>query len=110
MTVCHFYQNGFCKFKQQCVNKHISDICPTHPLFQNKECEKRHPKSCRMFALFTNCKFERCAYAHDKDNRNDSNIEELKPEVIELKQCVKKLSESCKNEAKIKDWYSVNYS
>ena len=55
-----------------------------------------------MFALSGNCKFERCAYAHEKDNKNNSNIEELKHEVVELKQSVKKFYESCQNEAKIK--------
>ena len=102
MTVCQYYQNSFCKYRQQCVNKHVSDVCLTHPLCQKKQCEKCHPKSCRRFDMFKNCKFKRCAYSHDKDNRNNSNIEDIKHEVVELKQSVKKLYESCHNEAKIK--------
>jgi hypothetical protein len=55
-----------------------------------------------MFSQFNNCKFDRCAYAHDQYVKNKSNIDELNNEIIELKKSVEKLSESCPNEAKIK--------
>ena len=28
MTVCKHYQNGFCKYRQQCEKKHVSEMCP----------------------------------------------------------------------------------
>ena len=56
-----------------------------------------------MFSQFNNCKFERCAYTHDQDVKNNSNIDELNNEIIELKKSVKKVSESCPNETKNKD-------
>ena len=47
-----------------------------------------------MFSQFNNCKFERCAYTHDQDVKNNSNIDELNNEIVELKKSVDKLSES----------------
>ena len=55
-----------------------------------------------MFSQFGNCKFEKGAYTHDQDSRNNSNIEELRNEVAELKDSVKKLSEHCQSKAQIK--------
>ena len=102
MTVCQYYQNGFCKYRQQCGKVHISELCPAHSSCQNNECEKRHPRPCRMFAKFRSCKFESCAYSHDYDSRNNNIIDDLKNEVLEIKQSIEKLSETCQKEAKIK--------
>ena len=102
MPLCHYYQNGFCKYRHQCVKKHVDVICPSYPSCQNTECDKRHPRPCRMFSRFGNCKFEKCAYIHDSDSGKYSNIEELKNEIVELKKSVKKLSENSQSEAKIK--------
>ena len=46
------------------------------------------------------CKFKNCAYSHDYHSRNDNNTENIKHEVLELKQSIKNLS--CQNEAKVK--------
>lgn len=66
----------------------------------------RHPRLCRNFAKFKNCKFVRCAYTHSKDNEdneNNNNMNELTKEVDELKQQVQRLSKTycSKNESKI---------
>ena len=58
----------------------------------------RHPRVCRKFAEFRNCKFVRCAYAHSQDSGNNNNINELKKEDNELQQQVKRLSEPCGSE------------
>ena len=55
-----------------------------------------------MISQFNNCKFERCAYTHDQDIKNNKNIDKLNNEIFELKKFVKKFSESCSNETKIK--------
>ena len=90
------------KYRQQCVKKHVSVICPSYLSCRDKECEKRHPRPCRMFSQFGNCKFEKCAYNHDQDSKNNCNIKELKNEVAELKESVQKHSEYCQSKAQIK--------
>ena len=102
MTVCRYHQNGFCKYGQQCLNKHVNELCQLNLSCQNKECEKRHPRLCRSFEEFRTCKFVKCAYTHSQDGGSNNKINELKKEVDELKQHVKNLFELCHNETKSK--------
>ena len=71
MTVCQHYQNGFCKYRQQCVKKHVDELCPSTTSCNSKDCEKRHPRLCRMFAKFRHCKFTDCAYSHNQNKHNN---------------------------------------
>ena len=91
MTVCKHYQNGFCKYRQQCEKKHISEMCPSSTTCQNMECERRHPRLCRVFARFRHCKFKECAYLHVQDG-NITHIDKLGKEIVELKEHVKDMS------------------
>ena len=102
MTVCRYHQNGFCKYRQQCQNKHVDELCQFKLSCPNKECEKRHPRLCRSFEEFRNCKFVKCAYAHSQDCGNDNKINDLEKEVDDLKQHVKNLFELVHNENKSK--------
>ena len=59
-----------------------------------KDCVMRHPKPCRFFER-NNCKFDNCAYSHQKDGR-DLKIENLENQITDLKCEVKELSKTSK--------------
>ena len=86
--ICKFFKFGFCKFKSSCKNKHVLELC------NDKKCniylcEKRHPRNCKYYERFGNCKLGSiCAYAHKE---NESKIvEKLEQQVDELCQIVLK--------------------
>ena len=59
---CKHFQTGYCKFRKQCRNKHIVEMCQTEHC-ASESCIKRHPKVCRYFSTF--CKFgDNCRYKH----------------------------------------------
>ena len=63
-----FYKYGYCKFKTNCKNKHVTQVCDDEKCSQTK-CHKRHPRMCRFFFNFGTCKLGNlCAYKHDKNN------------------------------------------
>ena len=66
--ICMFYKYGYCKFKTNCKNKHVTQVCDDEKCSQTK-CHKRHPRMCRFFFNFGTCKLGNlCAYKHDKNN------------------------------------------
>ena len=69
---------------------------PSNITCQNMDCEKRHPKLCRVFARFRHCKFKECAYSHVQDG-NTRKIDDLDKEVVELKEHVKRVSDLVDN-------------
>ena len=93
MTVCRYHHKGFCKYRQQCHNKHVDELCYFNLYCLNKECEKRHPRLCRSFEESRNCKFVKCAYEHSQDGGNNNKISELKTEVDKLKKHVNDIFE-----------------
>ena len=63
-TVCMHNQLGFCKFKDHCRHLHVNEICIVSDC-SNKDCQLRHPRSCRYYSAYGACKFgEHCAYQH----------------------------------------------
>ena len=45
---CHFYNRGFCKYKNQgCEYFHPEDSC-VDPKCENRDCPKRHQQSCKF--------------------------------------------------------------
>ena len=91
--MCKFNQEGFCRFGTNCLRRHENEICPNRSVCENPECSKRHPKSCKYFYQFGECKFrEACAYSHKKEIKNNK-VEELEREVAELKEDMRKLKE-----------------
>ena len=84
MSVCKYNQQGFCKYREQCVKEHVSEICPEYPSCKNQDCVRRHPRVYRTFVCVNQCKFTKCAYSHQQ-NINYLEIENLKKEVSELK-------------------------
>ena len=86
--ICKFFKFGFCKFKSSCKNKHVLELCNDKKCNINL-CEKRHPRLCKYYERFGNCKLGSiCAYAHKE---NESKIvEKLEQQVDELCQIVLK--------------------
>jgi len=65
---CKFNKFGFCKFREECHNSHKKEICGVLHC-NEQDCDKRHPRPCRFYALYQSCKFgDDCAYLH-KDNQ-----------------------------------------
>ena len=80
--ICKFHQTGFCKHGSQCNRKHMDEVCPEFRECSERNCVRRHPKSCKYFARNQYCKFEKCAYSHDK-TKSQHEIESLEKEVTE---------------------------
>ena len=91
VNLCQYNQNGFCKFKDKCKQKHENEICQHRNDCNNQYCTQRHPRLCRYFCQFGRCNFgETCAYSHVSDSKNQKG-ESLEKEVAELKEELKKL-------------------
>ena len=66
-------------------------MCPTYRECDDNGCVLRQPKRCKYFAQDKMCKFERCAYSHDKDvktleiERIENEVSALKKDVVELR-------------------------
>ena len=82
--VCRYYQTGYCKHRSHCQQRHIDEICPNKRECKEIMCGKRHQKICRYFAKQSKCRFERCAYSHEKDE-STIKIEFLERKIVELK-------------------------
>ena len=96
VPLCKHNQNGFCKYRQDCLKKHIEEACLLNQACQYKFCELRHPKTCRTYAAFGKCKFSNCAYLHTKGGTN-LKIEILENKVGDLDQKLAQLAEICHN-------------
>ena len=91
--ICMFYKYGYCKFKTNCKNKHVTQVCDDEKCSQTK-CHKRHPRMCRFFFNFGTCKLGNlCAYKHDKNNE----FEKLEKKMNDV------LKRSMENDNLIKD-------
>ena len=51
--------------------KHVQEIFPKLRECVESNCVKRHPESCKYFKRGQYCRFERCAYSHDKTKSQD---------------------------------------
>ena len=90
--VCIYFKYGHCKYKNNCRNRHIEDLCDTDNC-DGRACEKRHPKSCRYFEIFGRCKYNPCSCSHvagslvhDKLGKLESLIDVMKHKIDVLKQ------------------------
>ena len=85
-NVCQFNKFGFCKFQINCFRYHENGKCQNVQC-SVRDCSFRHPRECRYFRDYGNCKFgEFCKFNH-KAFRNENNIEidEIKKKLEELK-------------------------
>ena len=86
---CKFHKTGHCKFGQSCRHFHSNTICSVTNC--DKNCQDRHPKSCRYHVRFGRCKFgSSCSYLHcDSASVNDTlanDVEELKKALAQVMQ------------------------
>ena len=81
--ICSHFRYGYCKFQQHCQKQHFNVVCPDIPNCNNDLCFKRHPKACKNYAKYNKCRFQQCAYSHEK-NEHQSKVEKLEKEVNEL--------------------------
>ena len=82
-NVCLFFKYGYCKFKSNCKNKHVTQVCDDEKCVE-KKCPKRHPRNCKYMTAFGSCKLgTACAYAHGKKNENDK-LEQKLDQLIEI--------------------------
>ena len=82
-NVCLFFKFGYCKFKSNCKNKHVTQVCDDEKCVQ-KKCPKRHPRNCKYDTTFGSCKLgTACAYAHGKKNENNK-LEQKLDQLIEI--------------------------
>ena len=83
-NVCYFYKTGYCKMKNKCENRHISEICSNKSPCFGEECTLRHPKPCKYFNLTGKCKFNnKCSYDHKQEVMNPT-YEDLEKKVDKL--------------------------
>ena len=62
---CWYFNWGYCKYTSKCHFSHPREICQTYLEGYNcnqRECEKRHPKSCKWIEGSRSCKRQDCAY------------------------------------------------
>ena len=81
---CLFNDSGYCKFGEKCRGVHHKSICSRK--FCDKNCNSRHPKPC---SFKENCKFlpkNICAFKHSPSENNDKDLDDLKRQVIQLKE------------------------
>ena len=77
--ICKYNQNGYCKFGNNCRNRHVEEICSSAQC-QQLSCEMRHPFICKFYRMYGNCKFENnCAFLHEASD------EQLKISLLEEK-------------------------
>ena len=92
--VCWHNQTGFCKYRQQCTKEHVNEVCNE---CKDTACKMRHPKKCKTFEVFGNCKFDQCAYLH-VDNETNKKMYVLENEVKKLKLEVNNILKNAKEE------------
>ena len=66
-----FQKFEFCKYKEHCMKKHLSEECELNSDCKDKNsCRKRHPKACKSKG--TGCRFEGdSAFSHKSNVRID---------------------------------------
>ena len=62
-NVCRFAKFGYCKYKEICRKTHFSKICKEASCVLETWL-KRHPRICRFYRFYSNCKFgEFCQFS-----------------------------------------------
>ena len=91
--MCKHNQMGYCKHGLRCRKRHENELCPMNQTCNDKLCELRHPKRCKFFDMNSKCKFENCAYAHIKDDK-EIKIESLEKKCDKLELDITNLNNS----------------
>ena len=91
--VCIYQKYGFCKYKSNCLKRHLDKECKDlNNCKSKKSCNKRHPKLCKRYLQQNNCSLgDTCEYLH-KEKEINQEEEKLKCRIEELEQVVKEKS------------------
>ena len=98
--ICRYNQTGYCKQGRHCQKRHVEEICTDGRECKIRTCVRRHPKICKYFEKQSECRFDECAYAHEKDVKT-VKIEFLESKIVELKADIIILEKNFCNENKI---------
>ena len=98
IIICKHYDNGYCRFKEECKFFHPSEVCETDHCDLNV-CQKRHPKFCRYFRR-KKCKFgDQCLFKHtnasSKQREESDENKELKKKLEYLKETIRPIEKEC---------------
>ena len=86
-SICQFNKFGFCKFGNKCFRNHENRKCENGGC-SIKDCNLRHPRKCKFFIEFNNCKFrDYCKFSHEMldDRTRNGEINELMNKLEEMK-------------------------
>ena len=64
---CRYFNRGFCKYKTKCRFVHPQQICQQHTQdnkCEKRDCQDRHPKTCKWLSTEFGCKRSDCEYLH----------------------------------------------
>ena len=90
--VCRHFQTGFCKFGEFCRKHHVKVICSKEKC-NGKDCNERHPKTCKYFNSNQVCKFGKtCSYLH-VTLKEKGDIFQLTRKVNQLESLIKSMSQ-----------------
>ena len=96
-VICNFNKYGYCKFQNECENKHEDRKCSDGSQCKEvKTCPLRHPKMCRRMLMEGFCgRGQKCAYNHK--NNDKEKIKLLKEEVKNLNDQMDEMKNSVKS-------------
>ena len=87
-TVCQHNKYGFCKYRDNCKLRHVTDICEDENC-EAERCLQRHPRQCRFYREYYRCKFgDYCLFSHMRaPDKKDDELETMKArlEILENK-------------------------
>ena len=83
-TKCPYNDRGYCKFGNECNNKHVDKVCNDRDCTE-EVCDKRHPNPCKFGLRCKHNKKKLCSYSHVTFASDDGKINALekKFEVLE---------------------------
>ena len=81
--LCLHYKTGFCKYREQCKNKHVEELCEVSSC-TGDNCSKRHPKTCKFYLSLGQCRFsDSCKYSHD--NQLCKDVSSFRQEILDVR-------------------------
>ena len=90
---CPYNDRGYCKFGEECINKHSDKVCNDNNC-KEEECDERHPNPCKFGNRCKHNKLKLCSYSHvtfaSNDGRNDALEKRLEVLEIQVKEIKKK--------------------
>ena len=94
--VCQYNKYGFCKYQNQCSKIHYKENCD-NTCRDVKECPKRHPRPCKIYALENICRFGgKCSYQHVSQPESEESAESSR-KIKDLENSVKEMTKLIKH-------------